>query len=176
MCNYSCAASSARLRSYESPWGGHRDTAPWLPGLPPARLPPKYPGRAAGRVSRVAFAGSFRAGRAGPARLRTHPRRQPGSDLFSSSLLVAFISLLPVLFNFFFLRFSASLRCHGAVTAPDTHFWGRKSPKRQPSVASVPFHRAICHPAALWGGTKIFLQRWKRKGGSRQGMLLKPVV
>lgn len=77
---------------------------------------------------------------------------------------------------FFFLRFSASLRCHGAVTAPDTHFWGRKSPKRQPSVASVPFHRAICHPAALWGGTKIFLQRWKRKGGSRQGMLLKPVV
>lgn len=94
----------------------------------------------------------------------------PGSDLFSSSLLVAFISLLPVLFNFFFfLRFSASLRCHGAVTAPDTHFWGRKSPKRQPSVASVPFHRAICHPAALWGGTKIFLQRWKKEGGKQAG-------
>lgn len=128
MCNYSCAASSARLRSYESPWGGHRDTAPWLPGLPPARLPPKYPGRAAGRVSRVAFAGSFRAGRAGPARLRTHPRRQPGSDLFPSSLLVAFISLLPVLIFFFSSFFSLPALPRGS-DGPRHPFLGQKKPK-----------------------------------------------
>lgn len=63
-----------------------------------------------------------------PGSAPTHAGSQ--AQTFSpSSLLVAFISLLPVLFNFFFLRFSASLRCHGAVMAPDTRFWGRKSPK-----------------------------------------------
>lgn len=102
---------------------------------------------------------------------------------FSSSLLGAFISLLPVLLLKFLLFVvfqpprSPPCAAMGHMTAPDTHFWGKKAQGH--SCAALPrshLHPTCCQrPHRAWG-QKYSDRAGKRKGGGEQGRLLKPGV